>query len=214
MSETLCHQWRSRSFCAWRTSKTNPGTSGRNSVSQIVLCRQWWTWNIQLCHTVTLSDHNRHILQKKISILVFKENLSILTALILSETLLILTKVTACTNLTRSFTTLLCYSATDALKGEGLQEGVDWLQGTIKSGCEQWQDSESSPRAVSFTVFIHLCTNSWDVSESLILFSFYHLHCLHSNFSIDQIIQWVLGGRPVLRYGGTQQCSVSVTGLS
>lgn len=25
--------------------------------------------------------------------------------------------------------TLLCCSATDALKGEGLQEGVDWLQG-------------------------------------------------------------------------------------
>lgn len=23
----------------------------------------------------------------------------------------------------------LCFSATDALKGEGLQEGVDWLQG-------------------------------------------------------------------------------------
>lgn len=23
-----------------------------------------------------------------------------------------------------------CFSATDALKGEGLQEGVDWLQGT------------------------------------------------------------------------------------
>lgn len=24
---------------------------------------------------------------------------------------------------------LMCFSATDALKGEGLQEGVDWLQG-------------------------------------------------------------------------------------
>lgn len=23
----------------------------------------------------------------------------------------------------------MCFSATDALKGEGLQEGVDWLQG-------------------------------------------------------------------------------------
>lgn len=29
-------------------------------------------------------------------------------------------------------TTLMRYSATDALKGEGLQDGVDWLQGTIE----------------------------------------------------------------------------------
>lgn len=27
----------------------------------------------------------------------------------------------------------VCFSATDALKGEGLQEGVDWLQGKLES---------------------------------------------------------------------------------
>lgn len=27
---------------------------------------------------------------------------------------------------------LICFSATDALKGEGLQEGVDWLQGMMR----------------------------------------------------------------------------------
>ena len=26
----------------------------------------------------------------------------------------------------------ICFSATDALKGEGLQEGVDWLQGMMR----------------------------------------------------------------------------------
>lgn len=26
----------------------------------------------------------------------------------------------------------MCFSATDALKGEGLQEGVDWLQGMMR----------------------------------------------------------------------------------
>lgn len=27
---------------------------------------------------------------------------------------------------------MCCFSATDALKGEGLQEGVDWLQGMMR----------------------------------------------------------------------------------
>lgn len=26
----------------------------------------------------------------------------------------------------------MCFSATDALKGEGLQEGVNWLQGMLR----------------------------------------------------------------------------------
>lgn len=37
----------------------------------------------------------------------------------------------------------VCFSATDALKGEGLHEGVDWLQGKLESevanNLDQWK---------------------------------------------------------------------------
>lgn len=33
----------------------------------------------------------------------------------------------------------ICFSATDALKGEGLQEGVDWLQGKLGNSVDQWK---------------------------------------------------------------------------
>lgn len=104
-------------------------------------------------------------------------------------------------------TSLMCCSATDALKGEGLQEGVDWLQGTInvRVWAGQW-DFNPSINLYRFYPSVYKQFTQWDVSDSRILFSFYHLHCFHSNSSIDQIIQWVLGGRPVLRYVGTQLC--------
>lgn len=107
------------------------------------------------------------------------------------------------------------YSATDALKGEGLQEGVDWLQGTIKVRvwAGQWVVNLSI-NLYRFSSSVYKQFPQWDVSDSLILFSLYHFHCFHSNSSIDQIIQWVLGGRSVLSYGGTQLYSVSVTGLN
>lgn len=107
----------------------------------------------------------------------------------------------------------VCYSATDALKGEGLQEGVDWLQGTIKVRVwtGQWGFNPSND-FYRFSPSVYKQFTQWDVSDSLILFSFY-LHWFHSNSSIDQINQWVLGGRPMLCYGGTQLYSVSVTGF-
>lgn len=88
MSETLCRQWRSRSFCVWRTSKINPGTSGRNMhtlVSQVLLCRQWWTRTIQVCNIAILSIINCHLLsnqwmychpEKKGRTLILNEHLS------------------------------------------------------------------------------------------------------------------------------------------
>lgn len=37
------------------------------------------------------------------------------------------------------FYVLLFFSATDALKGEGLQEGVDWLQGMFTITKHNWE---------------------------------------------------------------------------
>lgn len=216
MSETLCRQLRSRSFYVWRASKTNPGTSGRNIITQIFPCRQWWTWNVQLCHTMILSNHNGHPLsyqymwshpaKNRPGFKFSKTIWAILMTLIPSETLLIQIEVQAVglqTNLTHSsqlFTVPL----------------TRWKEKVYRKESTGYKVQSKSTRVLIFTDFlpsVYKQFTQWDVSDSLILFSFYHLHCFHSNSSIDQIIQWVLGGRPVLRYGGTQLYSVSVTGL-
>lgn len=169
MSETLCRQLRSRSFCVWRASKTNPGTSGRNIVTQIFLCRQWWTWNVQLCHTMILSNHNSHPLsyqymwshpaKNRPGFKFSKTIWAILTTLIPSETLLIQIEVQAVglpTNLTHSsqlFTVPLTRWKEKVYRKESTGYKV-WS----KSGCEQ--ASESSTWLLTFTDFFLLCTNS------------------------------------------------------
>lgn len=66
------------------------------------------------------------------------------------------------------------------------------VSGTVSLQPEYW-----SLQIISICVqVVHTVRCVWQ----LILFSFYHLHCIYSNSSIDQIIQWVLGGHPVLRY--------------
>lgn len=157
-----------------------------------------------------------HILQKNRPGFKFSKTIwAILMTLIPSKTLLIQIEVQAVglpTNLTHSsqlFTVPLTRWKEKVYRKESTGYKV-----RSKSGCEQ--ASESSTRVLIFTDFfpsVYKQFTQWDVSDSLILFSFYHLHCFHSNSSIDQIIQWVLGGRPVLSYGGTQLYSVSVTGL-
>lgn len=169
-----------------------------------------------------LSNHNCHPpfyeSRKQASILVFKGNLCYFNSTHSIRNIADSNWSTGCWSPDKPDTflkNLMCYSATDALKGEGLQEGVDWLQGMIKVRvwAGQWVFN-SSINLYRFSPSVYKQFTQWDVSDSLILFSFYHLHCFHSNSSIDQIIQWVHGGRPVLRYGGTQVYSVSVTGFT
>lgn len=190
MSETLCRQWRSRSSCVWRTSKINPGTSGRNIFSQVFLCSEWWTGRIQPLSVVTGCLINTCILiLKKGSSLLFIETYGLLNNIDFANW------STGCCSLHETdvfLTGLLCCSATDALKGEGLQEGVDWLQGRSKvktvsvfSWCARPTHTKSSHS--------EMCLTNWSY------FSFYHLHCFHSHSSIDQMTQWVLCGGPVLR---------------
>ena len=49
---------------------------------------------------------------------------------------------------------LIRFSATDALKGEGLQEGVDWLQGTI---CAERSLVDNKAHATFCLSLTHLC---------------------------------------------------------
>lgn len=169
MSETLCRQLRSRSFCVWRASKTNPGTSGRNIVTQIFLCRQWWTWNVPLCHTMILSNHNSHLLSyqymwshpaKNRPWFKFSKTIwAILMTFIPSETLLIQIEVQAVglpTNLTHSsqlFTVPLTRWKEKVYRKESTGYKV-----RSKSGCEQ--ASESSTQVLIFTDFFPFCVQT------------------------------------------------------
>lgn len=50
----------------------------------------------------------------------------------------------------------VCFSATDALKGEGLQEGVDWLQGKLESEVTDNLDQRKFLSTFNTTKFIRM----------------------------------------------------------